>query len=204
METVKHVVGAAGEGLGEIEERIRLVREKVLRDAREIVEVLKLDFPKFIERQARERYTKAGSSFRLDAAALRAVKESVEAAGQRAVAELVPKLENWVLWLSPEAKVPAGGDRRTLSGNRAIQSTIAEIGGVLRGVLCEHGFPGADEDDYDDIYVLPSWFIAGRLLLSLVESYWRNLDELRGLEDVLLSTKAQGVEEQRAEDWDAA
>ena len=99
----------------DLAERIRVVEDKVQRDAREIVEVLKLDFPAFVERQAKERYTHAPQGFTLSKDELRAAKAAVAEAGRKAAAEIIPDLESPALWLDDRVRVPPVGEIKAVT-----------------------------------------------------------------------------------------
>ncbi|MHC4831657.1 MAG: hypothetical protein ACYTFT_15090 [Planctomycetota bacterium] len=197
--------GAATEDTAQdLEDRIRLTEEKVRRDAGDIVDVLKVDLPAFIERQTRERYTAAPPSFQLDRDALTQVKADVRAAGEEAIAAILPALEGDEPWFGVEGAAPTADRRRDLTANAAVNEQIQRVGGFLKQVLVKHGFPGADAESFDDVYKLPTWFIAGHLLVSCVESYWRNVEGLLALKAARQQSAAQDVKSQRASDWDSA
>ncbi|MFC1705827.1 hypothetical protein ACFL59_03280 [Planctomycetota bacterium] len=205
METITHVTGGSAEAgtQRDLEERARVVKEKVLRDAQEIVEVLRIDFPKFLERSARERYVAAGD-FVLSADALRVVKTDLEKAGAEAIEAILPKLEPEEVWLSADVTVPPAEEHKNLDANEGASATIQRIATYLRDVLQKHGFPQLDEESFQNAYRLPTWFIAGRLMVSLAESYWRNLEELRALERALGDMAESEARDRRGGDWDTA
>jgi hypothetical protein len=201
MDTITVTVGT-GESHKDLEDRSRVVEEKIRKDAQEMVEVLRLDFPKFFDRSVRERYVAADLALSGDA--LRAVKASVVAAGQKAVETILPQLEVWDLWLDDDITIPPVDERKTLAGNVRVHALIQECGEILKELLVEHGFPLAEGESFDDTYRLPTWFIGGRLLVSLVESHWRSLEELRACRSELKTLSETGRQAQRAEEWDAA
>lgn len=204
MDTIKYIAGVGQDSPEDLAERIRVIEDKVQRDAREIVEVLKLDFPAFVERQAKERYTHAPHGFTLSKDELRAAKAAVAEAGRKAAAEIIPDLESPALWLDDRVRVPPVGERRELRAHAGAHTIIQRIGGYLREALAASGFPNLDEVDFADLYRLPTWFISGRLLVSLVESYWRNLEEWQALKQTLGAMRDQTGRAQRADDWDEA
>lgn len=204
MDSIQITSGPAGGSQQDLEESIGVVEAKIKRDAREIVNTMKADFPRFLERQARELYTSAASGFKLDAEALARVKASLAEAGERAVGEIIPELEDWSLWVETDTAIPPEGERRDLRANPRVHQAIQKIGGYLEEVLESYGFPGLEKLDFSDMYRLPTWFISGRLLISLVESYWRNLSELRALRTTLESLKEDEGKRERGAEWDAA
>jgi hypothetical protein len=199
-----------GEGSGatpsspqELEERLRILDEKVRRDAREIVEVLRLDFPRFVERTVKDRFVGAPDfADTLKDAAVKALKADVADTGRKAVDELVPPLEDWNLWLEAGTPPPPA-ERKDLHKNAEIHQRIQKIGAVVKALLGRHKFPALKDEDFKDAYKLPSWFIAGRLVVSLVESYWRNLEEYQSVRDALNGLKEREQRAKRAERWDS-
>jgi hypothetical protein len=201
MDTITVAV-ETGESQKDLEDRSRVVEEKIRKDARGIVEVLRLDFPKFFERSVRDRYIAGDLAF--SGAALQAAKASVIAAGQKAVETILPQLEVWDLWLDDSVRVLPPGERKTLAGNAQVHALIQTCGGLRKELLVEHGFPIAEGESFDEMYKLPTWFIGGRLLISLVESHWRSLEELRACRSELKGLSEKGRQAQRAQEWDAA
>ena len=207
METFTLALETGGVGAPsprELEERLRVVEEKVKRDAREIVEVLRADFPQFIRRQVRERFIGAKDfADSISDSRLKEIKSDVEATGAKVVAELIPPLEDWSIWISGASAVPPPPERRDLQANAEVESRIQRIGAELRALLERHGFPDLREEDFRRAYRLPSWFIAGRLLVSLVESYWRNVEELHAVREALDALRDRSLRKERADRWDA-
>ncbi len=187
----------------ELEERLRTVDDKVRRDAREIVEVLRIDFPKFVERVVKDRFvTSREFADSVGDQALKALKADVQKTAKQTVDELIPPLEEWGIWLDV-AKAPGGSERRDLQANAAVHARLQQIGGLVRGLLERHKFPGVQDEDFREAYRLPAWFIAGRLGVSLVESYWRNVDEYLNVRDALRTLKERDVRTQRSDRWDS-
>jgi hypothetical protein len=206
METLNFSI-EAGEGAQpqDLEDRLRVVDEKVRRDAREIVEVLRIDLPLFVKREARQRFVAAGAfADSLDKAKLHALKDDVEATAATAGREIAPLLEDWSLWLEGPKAASGPGERRDLSGNPEIQSRIQRVGDHLRGLYERHGFPDVKPEELKEPYKLPTWFISGRLLVSLVESYWRNVEEYRAIREAVAAIKERDQRWKRAERWDSA
>jgi hypothetical protein len=189
----------------DLEERLRIVEEKIRRDAREMVEVFKIDIPQFVRRQVRDRFIAAGEfADSFDAAKLRALKADVEATAARAGSEIVPLLEEWSLWIEGAKACPPPSERRDLAGNPEIHARLQRAGSYVREVLERHGFEGVGATEFASLYRLPTWFIGGRLLVSLVESYWRSMEELLAIREALRAVKDRDERAKRAERWDAA
>jgi len=188
----------------DLEERLRIVEEKIRRDAREMVEVFKVDIPQFVRRQVRERFIASGEfADSFDAERLRALKADVEATAQRAGAEIVPLLEEWSVWIDGAKAAPPASERKELTGNPDIQARLQRAGAYVKDVLERHGFRGVSAEEIAAAYRLPTWFIGGRLLVSLVESYWRNVEEYLAIRDALRALRERDQKAKRAERWDS-
>jgi hypothetical protein len=189
----------------ELEERLRILEDKVKKDAREIVELLRVHFPRFVERVVKSRYEASGEfADSLSSAQLKALKDDVTATGQRAASELLPPLEEWSIWIELGRPVPAQAERKDLAGNPEVSARLQKIGDVVYELLERHKFPGLQKEEFKDAYRLPSSFIPGRgLALSLVESYWRNLEEYQGIRDALKQVKEREARAKRADRWDS-
>ncbi|RME75321.1 MAG: hypothetical protein D6776_03460 [Planctomycetota bacterium] len=198
----------AGTGEGEspsaeqLAEQRDAVREKVLRDVSELREVLAVDLPAFVLRQVKERYV-SGAAPRLEAEKLRALKEDARAAGQAAGAEILAELERAEPWLEGVQQLPDTPERRrSLEANPVVDEALQRIARVTEQVLERHGFP-APEGGWQIRYRLPAWFIAGRLAISLVESYWRGIETLQRLEAQLAALEQRAQRSEREAEWDA-
>lgn len=205
METLTYTTEAGDRAAPkDLEERLRVVEEKIRRDAREIVEVLRIDLPAFVKRQVRERFIAAGEfADSLGEAKVKALKADVEATAEKVAREVLPALEEWSLWLEGARAAPPVAERRDLAGNPEIHARIQRVGAYVRDLLERHEFPGVKAEDFREPYRLPTWFIGGRLLVSLVENYWRNVEEYLAIRDALKALHERGLRAKRAERWDA-
>lgn len=196
--------GGGGEGEGnEIASRAESVREKILRDAREIVEVLKVDFPLWIRREAKAAFSESpefASSLTNDQ--VRAIKKDVDEAADAASREILPALQEWAIWIVDASSVPEDRKTTDLRANAEVDRRIQRVAGHLTRVLKDRGFPERVLKGRTE-YVLPARFIAGRLLKSLVESYWRNLEELWDLDATLRALHERDRKSDLEAKWDA-
>ncbi|MGH7296107.1 MAG: hypothetical protein ACRELB_14285, partial [Polyangiaceae bacterium] len=179
--------------------------EKIRRDAREIVDVLRVDLPAFIKRYVKDRFLAAGAfADAIGDTQVKALKADVDETALKASAEIVPTLEDWPLWLAVPKPFPAAGERRDLSGHPDIQARIQKVGDHLRALLERHRFPEVRGEELNEAYRLPTWFIGGRLIVSLVESYWRNLEEFASVQSALTALNERDRRAKRSERWDGA
>jgi hypothetical protein len=184
----------------ELQERLRVTEEKIRRDANEIVDVLRLDFPKFVDRVVRERFIAAPSADKLGDEDIKAIKDDIRRAGENASAEIIPALQDPALWLNI-ATVPAASDRHDLRGNDTIESRIQKVGAFVREVLRRHKLGAGDAEEV--AYKLPTWFIGGRHMKSLVKSYWDHVEEYQAIKGELRARNDGEQRGKRLARWDA-
>jgi hypothetical protein len=206
MDTLTITLGEAGGPPAtpqELEERLKVLEDKVKRDAREIVEILRVDFPLFVAREAKERFTRWEGADALPDAKLKAFKADLAATGKKAVDEVVPALEEWAIWLEPRGAVPPSADRKDLKGNAEVSARLQKIGGYVKELLERHGFAVRDEE-FRDAYRIPTRFIPPRgYAIGHVESYWRDVEEYQQIHAALAALKERDQRAKRAERFDA-
>lgn len=185
----------------ELQERLKVVEERVRRDAREIVEVLRIDFPQFISDTVKNRFLASDATEDLREEDVRALKDGAAQAGRQAVEEIVPALEDWSIWLEVPGPAPAAGERRTLQANAEVHSRIQRVASLARGVLERHKLLDAG----DVSYKLPRKFIPGRgYVVSFVESYWRNVEEYQALGAALKTITENERKKKQLDRWESA
>lgn len=188
----------------ELDERVAVLEDRVKREAREIVESLRLDFPRFLERVIKDRFLGAGEfGDKLGDAQLRAIKAEVAEAGRRAVAEILPTLEDWPIWVNGAGQPPSASERRDLSANAEVHARIQKVGGYVKEILEKHKFPNIAEEDFREAYRIPTFFIGGRQPLKLVENYWRDIEDLQRTREELRLLRDQSQRTQRSERWNS-
>src|SRR5262249_13735833 len=111
---------------------------------------------------------------RWDDAALARFKTDVKQGGERAAKDVVAALGSWDAW-AWNARDPLPQEPKGLDANPRVHAALSKIGAELAAVLEKHGVP--DAASAREAYKLPSYFVAGRFMKSLVESYWRGLNE---------------------------
>lgn len=183
-------------------ERRTTVEEKARHDVREMIEVLRADVPAFFQREARKRFVAhADWAERLDDAKLAKLKKDVHAAAEQTAADVARALEPWDLWAwDPRAPLP--DSPRALDVHPRVAPVLARIGAGLADVLARHGVP--ESETARDSYKLPTYFVAGRFMKSLVESYWRNVQELVELGKLIDESSNRDRRERSAARWDKA
>ena len=188
----------------ELEERKQILEEKIKRDARDIVEILRADFPYFIERAVKDRFLASDFADSLSDAKLKALKADTAATAKKAVSELVPSLQEWAIWSEFAGPVPQPSERKELRANAEVNARIQKIGGFLKDLLEQHSFPNVRDEEFRDAYRIPTRFIPplGHAI-SHVESYWRNLEEYQAIRGALSSLEERGTRSKRGDRWDS-
>jgi hypothetical protein len=183
-------------------ERRAVVEDKVRHDVREMLEVLRADIPNFFDLQTKKRFvTHLEFADKLDDAKVKKLRQDIHASAERTASEVVAALEPWDLW-AWDARAPFPESPKSLDPNAQVSRVLARIGAGLAKTLADHGVP--DADSARDAYKLPSYFVAGRFMKSLVESYWRNLQELVELNRLIDETAHRDRRERNASRWDKA
>ncbi len=183
------------------QERKAAVLEKLRHDVKEMLEVLKADIPGFYAREGKRRFLAAHEfAEKLDDRKIAQLKKDVQAAGEKVAAEVVRALEPQDIWMWDRSPLPDAP--KTLDPNPRVASALARIGQGLAEVLSKHGLP--DAESAKDSWKLPSYFVAGRFMKSLVESYWRNLQELVELTRLLDESSSRERRERLGNKWDKA
>lgn len=191
-------------GKEDLEERGKVLAEKVQRDMRELVDILKSDLPKFVERAVKERFIAAPSfADAMSDADLKALKAAVVETGKKLVAEVATSLDELAIWVDAPGPIPASAERGELRPNAEVYRRLQRAGAFVRDLLAAHKFPDLREAEFQEAYRLPSWFIGGKYPKSVVQSYWRNLEEYQAVRDALVSMKDRDEKGRLASRWDA-
>jgi hypothetical protein len=181
-------------------ERRSVVEEKLRHDVREMLEVLKADIPVFFAREAKKRFVAAPElAERLSKEQLAKVKKDLQAAAEKTAAEVVRALEDPRTWAWDAGK-PLPEDPKSLDPHPRVSAVIARAGAGLAATLAQLGFP--DAESAKEGYKLPSYFIAGRFMKQLVESYWRNLSEVVELGRLIDESSTRERRERLSKKWD--
>jgi hypothetical protein len=183
-------------------ERRTIIEEKLRHDVREMLEVLKVDVPSFFGREAKRRFLGSPEfAEKLAADKIAALKRRVQETGDVTAADVVRALEDPATWAwDPNAPFPESP--RSLDAHPRVAAVLSRIGLGLSQVLAQLGFP--DAESAKDAYKLPSYFVAGRFMKSLVESYWRNLQEHVELTKLIDESSGRERREKLTKKWDDA
>lgn len=207
MEGLNLTLGESPEGQPskeDLEERGKVLAEKVQRDMRDLVDILKADFPKFVERAVKERFVSAPDFANgMSDADLKSLKADVAATGKTLVGEVASSLDDLAIWLEPQGPVPGASERGDLRGNAEVYRRLQKAGAFVKDLLAKYRFPDLHDAEFTEAYRLPSWFIGGRYPKSVAQSYWRNLEEYHSVRDALRSMQERDQKSKLASRWDS-
>ena len=181
----------------EAAETLKQLEERLSRDVADMVKVLTADVPVFVKRTIRTAFERSDAADSLDDAAVKALKAATADASARLEAELQEKLtpiEVWTWGDTPVPVAPAGLDVHPRVG-----PVLATVGEGVAAILEEHGLSHGPVS-----YQLPTYFVAGHFMKSLVADYWRVLADYHAL-SLRLQEEAQADQrETRRARWDSA
>lgn len=184
----------ARETLAKLEERLR-------RDVRDMLEVLRADVPVFFRRAVKQAFEESDAADALDDAALRRLKADTDRRADEVGRDLASRLGPFEAWLQAAPAPPK--DARVLDEHPVVGPALGQVRAALRELLEAHGLPRA-ADDERLAYRLPTYFVAGHYMKSLVESFWQTLSLHQQLASQLASGAKDDQRQQRRLRWDQA
>jgi hypothetical protein len=188
--------------LEQAEESLRNLDQKLAGDVGDMVRVLALDVPAHCLRAVRQVFLEHPHADGLDEAAVAALKQDTAHTSQRLGEEVSQQLADTALWRWEAAEPPpeSPGD---LDAHPHVGPVLGRIGPALEELVVRHGFP-ADSLGDRAAYRLPTYFVGGQFMKSLVESYWRTLALHHHLERRLQSANQAEARKRRQQRWDSA
>lgn len=191
------------QGLEDGRQTLARIEERLRRDVGDMVRVLQADVPAFFVRTARRAFEHAPEADRMDAAAVKRLKEDTLASGQALASELTARLEPFEVWAWDPAWPMPTEPPEDLDAHPRVAEALGRVGAALRELLERHGLPASALGDPPS-YRLPAYFVAGHFMKSLVANYWRALADHEALRRSLAEADQAGVREARAARWDQA
>jgi hypothetical protein len=185
----------AREALAKLEERLR-------RDARDMTEVLRADVPVFFVRAVRSAFEESPAADRLDDAALARLKAETTRRAQAATDALVRVLDDPTAWRWDRADAPPR-DAKGLEPHPTVGPALARVGEAMGALLEEFGV-GRDALGERAAYRLPSYFVGGHYMRSLVEGFWQALAAHHELAARLAEGESHDQRAARRSRWDQA
>jgi hypothetical protein len=183
----------ARETLAQLEQRLR-------REVADMTTVLVADVPMFFSRAVRRAFERSPAADDLDDAAVAKLKAAAQEASQAQGARVGEELAPFEVWLPQGPVDPGQGD---LSGQPAVAAVLDRVGADLAALLTEHGL-GAEVLGDEASYRLPSYFVKGHFMKSLVGNYWRALADYVALREQVQEESQADQRERRRARWDEA
>jgi hypothetical protein len=183
-------------------ERRAVVEERLKKDVRSMIDVLKVDIPGFFAREAKRRFLAAADfADKLSQEQVGKLKLRVQEAGEVTASDVVRALEDPRTW-TWDASHPLPESSKSLDAHPRVAPVLSRIGLGLSQTLAQLGFP--DAESAKDAYKLPSYFVAGFLMTRLVENYWRDLQEQVELTRLIDESAGRERRDKLTKKWDEA
>lgn len=185
----------------EARETLRQLEQRLRREVTDMVTVLAADVPVFFTRAVRGAFERSPRADELGEEAVRRLKAETESASRALAARVQEQLEPFETWLWDRPSPPPASE--DLDAHPRVSAVLTSVGEELRRLVEAHGLTAADLGDAAT-YRLPSYFVKGHFMKSLVANFWRALadyQQLRGRVD-----EAAHVEERqrRRDRWESA
>lgn len=184
------------ETLAQLERRLR-------RDVADIGEVLRADVPLHVQRCVRTTFERSPRADDLDQAAVAALKAATQAASDAVRDDVLQALEGFEAWTWPSSEDKVPEDASSLRDHPGVAAVLDRVEVAVRALLSEHGFTDEDLGERG-VYRMPSYFVAGHFMKSLVANYWRALADYTELKATLQDAEEAGTREERRARWDSA
>ncbi|MGM0577457.1 MAG: hypothetical protein ACQEXJ_17165 [Myxococcota bacterium] len=187
----------AEETVQDIDEQIDLVKQRFRQVIEQIRTVLHTDVAQFVEREARRAFlANPDVAERLADDRVAELKRRAKEAGARAADTLREDLEDESLWLTRQGTPE---DPRSLAASEGVWTHVRKVEDVVRDLLADFDL-AADRPTYK----APVYFVSGLFLPSLVEHYWKLLEELASLERRKEAIHTDTVRERLVARWEEA
>lgn len=185
------------------QETLERLEDKLRRDVRELVEVLRADVPAWVQRSIRQVFEDSPHADRLSDAQVAQLKAEAREASQRLGEEVGRELEPIEVWLWRDGDPPLPKAPEGLDPNPRVAAALARVGRAVGDLLERHGIPRAELGERAT-YRLPTYFVRGHFARSLVESYWRTLAHHDEVRRQLSELKREDRRAERRRRWDEA
>ncbi len=174
---------------------------RLRREVGDMVKVLVADVPVFFRRTVKDVFERSPKADDLDDAALKALKVATQAESEKLAQAIEDQLGSFEVWGWREGPVPTDSD--DLHAHPQVGAILGQVETALQTLVEAHGLPKADLGKDGD-YRLPSYFVAGHFMKSLVANYWRALADYHQLSARLQEEAQADQRERRRTRWDDA
>jgi len=194
--------------LTELETQKDNLVERIMSVVHDMIEVIIVDVPAFIEREVRRRFVEAlDFAEGLDESAIKDIHAAIQERSKALEATLRESLGDKSLWMADDVAI---ADGKSLEPNTGVWTALQAIPQAVQAVLGAFGFPadtsteeGGETPTYDIVYRAPVYFIRGQYLPGLVEKYWSLWELLHEIEVEVREAQQAQRREALAARWDA-
>ncbi|NUN12287.1 MAG: hypothetical protein HUU55_01480 [Myxococcales bacterium] len=185
-------------GLGLDEEQQRL-HDQISLISKEILAIFREDLPIFIEKEVKKRFLEAADfSIRLPKQRIIELRARTAAVAMQHVSVVEDALSGLEPWLSAKG---VESPRQSITDNPSVWGPIRAVEDATVALLDEFGFPKGP-DGYGVHYEPPARFIGRKFLKTLVEHYWRSLEELEKLQMKAIQQDSARMRAELIRKWD--
>lgn len=186
---------AARQTLAQLEDRLR-------RDVSDMRQVLVSDVPTHVVRVVRATFERSARADEMGAPAISALKQSTEVLAENLASEVGAALEDFGAWTWPSDETfpldPSG-----LRDHPRVAEVLDRVEVAIVALLEQHEVPTKDLAGRGR-YRVPSYFVAGHFMKSLVANYWRALSDYEELRAKVDDAEHSGLRDARRKKWDQA
>jgi len=184
----------------ELKQQEQFIREKTMEIARDALQVLAVDLPLFVEREIKKAFV-ADPVFAeaMSDVELVALKQEIAEKSGQAARGIVSELESSELWMSGHRYLKGA---KTMEDHTELWSVVGRISETAQQIMERHDFPAARREAGEIRYRQPTWFIAGRLMTTIAEKYWRKMTEWAEVQRELEELDTQSRREALKQRWD--
>jgi len=186
---------AARQTLAQLEERLR-------RDVSDMRLVLVTDVPTHVLRVVRSTFERSARADEMGAPAISALKQATDELAKSLASEVGAALEDFQAWTWPADEAfpedPAG-----LADHPHVAEILDRVEVAIVSLLEQHEIPNKDLAGRG-AYQVPSYFVAGHFMKSLVANYWRALRDYEELREKISDAEHSDLRQARRKKWDQA
>ncbi|HBP20449.1 MAG TPA: hypothetical protein DEA08_21990 [Planctomycetes bacterium] len=186
---------AARQTLAQLEDRLQ-------RDVSDMRQVLVTDVPTHVVRVVRSTFERSSRADEMGAPAISALKQATQELAENLAGEVGAALEDFEAWTWPSDEAfPA--DPSGLRDHPRVAEVLDRVEVSIVALLEQHEVPIKDLAGRG-AYQIPSYFVAGHFMKSLVANYWRALRDYEELRNKVVEAEHSDVRSARRKRWDSA
>ena len=135
---------------------------------------------------------------------VKALKAATTEARDRITSQVIEALTPFEVWVWDDAWPAVPASCEDFSAHPRVSEILAKVGSELGELLGEHGLPSQRPNGEPYAYRLPSYFVAGHFMKSLVGTFWRAIGEHHRLNQRLGEVDQAEQRQSRLQRWEDA